>query len=180
VSDNLHPIFHAFPNVTTLACPSILAGSDALRPAIECFPYLDALVGLRIYRHTAGQKLEFDALSIAGQYPWISTRRHTHPLQNSHAISRACACCASRIPYHTMTRFDLRSAGVRRECVLISHGVAATQPRAPPSLHPSQRAHVFRPERQKHLPARGAARMRHGHPEGVDESRRKGAQGVER
>ncbi|KAJ7905744.1 hypothetical protein B0H14DRAFT_2661431 [Mycena olivaceomarginata] len=103
VSDNLHPIFHAFPNITTLACPSILAGSDALRPAIECFPYLDALVGLRIYRHTVGQKLEFDALSIAGQYPWISTRQHTHPPQNSHAISRACACCASRIPYHAVT-----------------------------------------------------------------------------
>ncbi|KAJ7343244.1 hypothetical protein DFH08DRAFT_1081472 [Mycena albidolilacea] len=93
VSDNLHPIFHAFPNVTTLACPSILAGSDALRPAIECFPYLDALVGLLsldIHQTTYSSPAEF-----ARHFPRLRMLCITNPipcnneLQPSLALLRA-------------------------------------------------------------------------------------------
>ncbi|KAJ6489717.1 hypothetical protein DFH09DRAFT_1208940 [Mycena vulgaris] len=49
VPDWLAPaIFDSFPNVTTLACPSIYAHSDALVFAKRHFPRLEALAGLRL------------------------------------------------------------------------------------------------------------------------------------
>ncbi|KAJ7756588.1 hypothetical protein B0H16DRAFT_1721653 [Mycena metata] len=42
-----HEIFPAFPNVTTLACPTIFPTRPQLAPAKLHFPHLQALVGVR-------------------------------------------------------------------------------------------------------------------------------------
>ncbi|KAJ7456015.1 hypothetical protein B0H11DRAFT_2066568 [Mycena galericulata] len=48
VPDTLDQIFPAFPNVTTLACPSIYARSTVFEPAQRFFPRLEAIAGLRL------------------------------------------------------------------------------------------------------------------------------------
>ncbi|KAJ7143052.1 hypothetical protein C8R44DRAFT_726333 [Mycena epipterygia] len=48
VPDHLDQVFPSFPNVTTLACPSIYAGARVLAPARQHFPRLEALGGLRL------------------------------------------------------------------------------------------------------------------------------------
>ncbi|KAJ7143049.1 hypothetical protein C8R44DRAFT_761605 [Mycena epipterygia] len=48
VPDHLDQVFPSFPNVTTLACPSIYARARVLAPAKQHFPRLEALGGLRL------------------------------------------------------------------------------------------------------------------------------------
>ncbi|KAF7349834.1 hypothetical protein MVEN_01283900 [Mycena venus] len=81
VADALHPIFHAFPNVTTLACPLILAGSDALRSAIAHFRRLSTLVGLRMYKVWPHFKFDTDSISeCARHFPRLRALSITTPL----------------------------------------------------------------------------------------------------
>ncbi|KAJ6557532.1 YT521-B-like domain-containing protein [Mycena capillaripes] len=48
IPDGLYIIFPAFPNLTTLACPSIHLHTPLLEPAKSHLPRLDALVGMRL------------------------------------------------------------------------------------------------------------------------------------
>lgn len=48
IPEHLDQVFPSFPNVTTLACPSIYAGARVLAPAKQHFPRLETLGGLRL------------------------------------------------------------------------------------------------------------------------------------
>ncbi|KAJ7029789.1 hypothetical protein C8F04DRAFT_1106106 [Mycena alexandri] len=64
IPDSLHGIFYAFPNLTTLAFPSLFFDSPALEPAKTHFPHLEALIGLRFLNDNDHENLAQDFVDL--------------------------------------------------------------------------------------------------------------------
>ncbi|KAJ7016436.1 hypothetical protein C8F04DRAFT_1202225 [Mycena alexandri] len=80
--DSLHGIFPAFPNLTTLACPSMFVNSLALGPAKKHFPRLEALIGLRFINNDDHETLveDFPHLRVLAVANILQSNMRTLPL----------------------------------------------------------------------------------------------------
>ncbi|KAJ7478750.1 hypothetical protein B0H11DRAFT_2281116 [Mycena galericulata] len=92
VPDTFDQIFPAFPNVTTLACPSISAHSAVFEPGQRFFPRLEAIAGLRLSKALVEAVLHrfphLRAISVNSTIPIESDK--PQPISHSNPDGHQC------------------------------------------------------------------------------------------